>query len=122
VSNLKYLLDENVDDSLRSALHSHWPDMIVWRVGQPAAPRCGTPDPEILVWCETKGFTLVTNNRESMPVHLQEHLAAGRHVPGILTLNPRMTVRETLDELALIWVASDPIQFVDQIIYLPVSA
>jgi hypothetical protein len=121
VNPIKYLLDENVGDTLRKALHSQWPEIVVWRVGQPTAPRRGTLDPDILLWCEAEGFSLVTNNRESMPVHLQDHLAAGRHVPGIFTLNPKMTLRETLNELALIWEASAPSQFADQITYLPIS-
>ena len=121
MSAIKYLLDENVDDDLRQALHSRWPKIVVWRIGQPAAPSYGTLDPEILLWCEANGFSLVTNNRESMPVHLQDHLAAERYIQGIFTLNPKMTLRETLAELALIWGASEPDEYADRITYLPVS-
>jgi len=54
-----------------------------------------------------------------MPVHLQEHLSAGRHAPGIFTLNPNMTMGETADELVLIWGASEAEEYIDQLIYLP---
>ena len=36
-----------------------------------------------------------------MPPHLQNHLAQGRHAPGILVLNPRMSAGETIEELML---------------------
>lgn len=85
----QYLLDENIGESLRKGLHAQYPDIVVWRIGDPAAPPIGTPDPDILLWCEANGFTLVTNNRGSMPGHLRVHLEAGRHFPGMFTLNPK---------------------------------
>ena len=118
----KYLLDEHVGESLRKGLHAHYPDIVVWRIGDPTAPPIGTLDPEILVWCGAHGFSLVTNNRESMPDHLRDHLAAGRHVPGIFTLNPNMSIGETIEELVLIWGAAQPDEFADQINYLPLRS
>jgi len=55
-----------------------------------------------------------------MPGHLQDHLAAGHHIPGIFTLNANMSIGETIEELALIWGASEPDEYADQINYLPV--
>ncbi|MBS1253700.1 MAG: hypothetical protein MAG451_02753 [Anaerolineales bacterium] len=43
-----YLLDENVDPALRTAIHHQWPDVAVWIIGDPSAPKRGTPDPDIL--------------------------------------------------------------------------
>lgn len=57
--------------------------------------------------------------RKSMPVHLTDHLAEGRHVPGIFTLNTNMSIGETLDELILIALASETDEYQDQIAYLP---
>ena len=54
-----------------------------------------------------------------MPVHLRDHLAAGLYVPGIFILNPGMTMGETVDELVLIWEASEPKEYVDLLNYLP---
>lgn len=108
MSAIKFLLDENVNPRFRKALIRRAPNMIVWIVGDPGAPPLQTSDPDILVWCEVHSFTLVTNNRASMPGHLREHLAGGGHVPGIFILNPEMTMGEIVDELVLIWGASEP--------------
>jgi hypothetical protein len=115
----KYLLDENVGESLHKGLHARYPDIVVWRINDPAAPSIETPDPDILLWCETNGFMLVTNNRGSMPDHLRDHLASGHHFPGMITLNRKMSLRETIEELALIWGAANPDEYADQITYLP---
>lgn len=121
MSTIKYLLDEHVNPRLRKALKQQAPDLIVWRIGDAGAPALNSLDPDILRWCEANNFSLVTNNRASMPVHLQDHLAAGRHVPGIFVLNPKMTMGETALELALIWEATEPDEYTDQLRYLPVS-
>lgn len=120
MSEIRYLLDENVNPILRSALLREVPSLTVWQVGLPGAPALGTLDPEILIWCEENGFVLVTNNRKSMPVHLENHLAAARHATGIFILNAEMTVGETINELLLIASASSAEEYKDQIIYLPI--
>ena len=91
-------------------------------MGDPGAPERGTPDPDILVWCEAHNFILVTNNRASMPIHPRAHLDAGRHLPGIFILNPAMSLGETITELALVWGASRPGEFADQIKFLPIDS
>lgn len=70
MSEIKYLLDEHVNPRLRKALKRSAADMVVWRVGDPSALSLSATDQEILFWCEDRRFSLVTNNRESMPVHL----------------------------------------------------
>lgn len=88
-------------------------------VGGADAPPKRTLDPEILCWCEENDVVLVTNNRSTMPVHLAEHLAQGHHIPGILILNPKLSIGETMDELILIADASFDEEYLDQIVNLP---
>jgi hypothetical protein len=122
MSAIKYLLDEHVNPRLQKALRRQSPETVAWCVGDPGAPLLHSLDPEILIWCEAHSFSLVTNNRASMPVHLRNHLAAGRHVPGIFILNLNMSMGETIDELTLIWSVSEAEEYADQLNYLPISA
>lgn len=121
MNDIRYLLDENTDPLFRTELLRREPEMVVWRVDDPGAPPGETSDAVILTWCEENGFILVTNNRKSMPGHLQDHLALGRHSPGILELNPNMGIGETIDELVLIWSASSSDEYQDLLLYLPLS-
>ena len=121
MEQIKYLLDENVTPALRAALLRRCPTMIVKIVGDPDTPKRGTLDPEILIWCELHQFSLVTNNRASMPVHLQNHITSGQHTPGIFVLNPHLTLAQTSEDLAMIWSASTATEYRDQIRYLPLS-
>jgi hypothetical protein len=53
-----------------------------------------------------------------MPIHLRAHLAIGRHVPGILIVPKRLALGELIDALHIVWGASFPNEFRDQIVYL----
>lgn len=121
MNQIRYLLDENVNPRLRRGLLQRSPGITVWQVGDPGAPELGTLDPDILAWCESNGFTLVTNNRASMPVHLHEHVMAERSVPGIFLMSSQLSMGDTIEELVLIWEFSEPGDYRNQIIYLPIS-
>ncbi|MCL1464612.1 DUF5615 family PIN-like protein [Argonema galeatum] len=119
--SLKYLLDENVDPSYKIQLHRRNPDIVMWIVGEPGTPPRGTLDPEILCWCEEHDFVLVTNNRTSMPVHLTDHIAIGRHIPGIFILNPKLSMGQTIEDFIFIAEASFENEYQDRIVNLPVT-
>jgi hypothetical protein len=121
VSAIRYLLDEHMDTALRVQLLRHVPELVVWMIGDPGTPRYGTLDPDILLWCEANGFMFVTRNRKSMPVHLQDHLAAGHHVPGIFVAPPQMTIGSLIDQLLLAWGASEIEEYRDLLRYLPLT-
>ena len=118
MSEIQFLLDENADPDFLTALWQAWPQITVRRIGFRDAPPYGTPDPDILIWCETYQFSLITNNRHTMPPHLHDHLAAGRHVPGIFILNDRMAIGQTVAVLSEIWLSRQPEKYIDQIIFL----
>jgi hypothetical protein len=105
---------------IRKRLNRHEPKIVIWAVGEPGAPALGALDPELLAWIEQHDCLLVTRNRASMPGHLRDHLAAGRHVPGILTSPKEMLAWEVADELQLIWEVMRPGEYLDLIAYLPV--
>jgi hypothetical protein len=116
---LNYLIDENVNPIYPNQIRQREPDILIKVVGEPETPPKSTLDPEILCWCEDNKFVLVTNNRTSMPVHLTDHIALGRHVPGIFILNPNLSVGENLEELILAALASEEDEYQDRLVYLP---
>ena len=78
---IRFLIDENTAHAVADQMLWRQPDIAVLTVGDDIAPPRGTLDPDILIWLEENSYFLVTRNRRSMPGHLRDHLAAGRHVP-----------------------------------------
>ena len=123
-----FLIDENMPPVIAVQVRQHEPRMFsldkntrirALAIGQPEAPSRGTPDPQLLCWIEEHGYLLVTNNRTSMPGHLRDHLATNRHIPGILVAPFPLDIGALIEELILVWGASQPGEYQDQIVYLP---
>ena len=114
----RFLLDENLPPRLQQAVKRRAAEMVVRRVGAPDAPPFQADDPSILSWCDEHYFILVTNNRRSMPVHLRAHLDAGQHVPGILVALDTLPLRQIVDELVLIWGASEMEEYRDLRVFI----
>ncbi|MEH2179002.1 hypothetical protein [Nostoc sp.] len=49
---IRYLLDEHLNPTYRSQLVRRNPELVVRIIGDLDVPPKGTPDPEILIWCE----------------------------------------------------------------------
>jgi hypothetical protein len=54
-----------------------------------------------------------------MPKHFTEHLAANRHVPGVLCVRKSVTMAELINVLYLIWYASDIEEYRDRLLFIP---
>lgn len=119
--HFRFLLDENMSHAVIDALHRLEPSIQITAVGKDDAPSLSTTDPELLVWIAERNYLLVTRNRRSMPQHLQEHLRAGLHVPGILVVTRRMSIGDIARSLHLLWEAGLPHEFQDRIVYLPID-
>ncbi len=63
MSEIRYLLDENVNPILRAELLRREPNLKVWQIGMLGCPDYGTLDPEILIWCDF--FKLSITNFEN---------------------------------------------------------
>ena len=70
---VRFLLDENLSKQIKFAVLQLNPSVDIVCVGDPNAPTFGTLDPEILNYTEKSQRILVTDNRKSMPGHLQTH-------------------------------------------------
>lgn len=104
---VRFLLDENVDPDVRDALRRVRPEIPISCVGDPGRPPKGTPDPDLLIFCESAGELRVTNNRTSMPGHVGDHFAAGRQHWGILQIRPKTVLTDFVQDLILIWDTTD---------------
>ena len=116
---VRFLLDENLSGRLKLALLRLEPDIDIVRVGEPHAPASGTLDPDILVYVEATQRLLVTDNRRSMPAHLELHWQQGRQIWGLLWVRPNTSIGQLAQALQLIWSASEAEEWINQLDWIP---
>lgn len=120
---IRFLLDEDTPGILLRAIRRHnltfSQRVECARVGEPGAPPTGTPDPDNLIWCEENGHILLSGDRRTLVTHFHEHLAAGRHSPGVLLLRPNWVLQRVIETLTVIVTAGVPDDFRDQVQYIP---
>jgi hypothetical protein len=120
---LRFVLDENQRGSLRRAVVRHnllgvYPVDVV-RVGDPQDLPLGSTDPEILVRCEHEDRILVSFDHSTLAGHLEAHLQAGRHSPGIFMLRRSSRLSQVMTHLALAAHVSAAWEWADRIEYIP---
>jgi hypothetical protein len=116
---IRFLLDENLPPKLKSALLRLNPKIDIMRVGEENIPTLGTLDPEILIYLEMSKRLLITDNRKSMPSHLDDHWSSGRHTWGLFWLRPNLPLSKAAEELNLIWEVSEAEEWIDKIGWIP---
>lgn len=121
---LVFLFDENLGSELQGMVIRHnrvQPAyaMNALQVGDGAAPPKGTTDSELLVWCQENNRLLVTWDKRSMPGHLADHLASGRHSPGVFLVRPIVKISELVIFLATVAYASDADEWRDRCVWIP---
>lgn len=122
MTQVAFLLDEHIDPDVIDAVRRVEPSIQVRLVGwDDDVPQKQTPDPDLLVFAEREQAALVTFDKTTMPGHVTDHLAAGRHTWGVFIfpngkdLSPGRIAAESV----LVWSASERDEWVDRTEYLP---
>jgi hypothetical protein len=120
---LRYLLDENVREILWRAIQRRNIREIspvdVVRVGDVSGLALGSPDAEILLWAEGADRILISRDSRSLGKVLCEHLAVGRHCPGIFLVRRQVRTQSILDFIFEAANSSNPSEWQDRIEYIP---
>ena len=70
----RFLLDEHIDHSIQRQLRRIDPQVDVIAIGDSSSPPVGTSDSDILLWMESSGYILITENRSTIPGHFNGSL------------------------------------------------
>lgn len=79
----------------------------------------GVPDPEVLALASRMGRILVCSDLTTMPGHFGEFLAGGGRCPGVFLVKQTERLADVIESLVMIWAASDPREWENRIVYVP---
>ena len=78
----------------------------------------GISDPDVLAHAAQEGRILVSHDRKTMPRHFAAFIAATTS-PGLMIVSQNADVRLVIDELIMIWAASEAEEWINSIITIP---
>jgi hypothetical protein len=78
----------------------------------------GLGDPEVLHIAADSGRILVSQDRRTMPLHFTRYVAKVQS-PGVILLREAIPVSIAIEELALIWHASEAEEWINRLVWIP---
>jgi hypothetical protein len=114
---LRLLSDEDVPGDIVRALRRRHPGLDVVRVQEVGL--AGVPDPDVLEWAAQEGRQVFTRDRSTMTAHAYDRVAGKLAMPGLFVIPERMPIGQAVTELETIALASDPDDWRDLVIFLP---
>jgi hypothetical protein len=79
----------------------------------------GVSDEEVLAIAALDGRVLVSHDRNTMPAHFIEFIAR-RDSPGLILIEQRLPIGDAIDDLLLIWEASDAEEWANRLEFIPI--
>jgi hypothetical protein len=78
----------------------------------------GRPDPEVLALAASEGRVLVSHDRQTMPGHFKRFIEI-QSSPGLVIVSQGLDIGRTIEELLLVWAASEADEWTNVTIFLP---
>ena len=85
-------------------------------------PRRGlrrVPDPEVLAFAAADDRILVSHDFRIMPLYFAEFLMARESSPGVSLVGQHSPISDVIEELLLIWAATEPSEWRNLIVKIP---
>jgi predicted nuclease of predicted toxin-antitoxin system len=121
--SLAFLLDENLPMRVVRAIQRFnlTADMPIdaLRVGDVSELPLGADDQTVLLWAESAGRILVSEDKHTLPDHLDVHLAMGRHCPGVFLVRPGIGLLDVVEFLSLVAHLTEPFEWRDRVSFIP---
>ena len=78
-----------------------------------------SPDPTVLEFAAVHGYLLVSHDASSMPAHAHRRMTAGKSVRGLFIARQIQSIGPVIEDLVMIWSASEAEEWRDQVVFLP---
>lgn len=116
---VRFLADADFNYAIVKGCRRHEPTLDFLSANE--AKLQGVPDPAVLAFAAEQNRILVTHDLQTMPRHFGEFLMGRQSSPGVFLVSQYAAIGEVIDELVLIWSASDAEEWKNRIVRVPLS-
>lgn len=117
MSRLRFLADHDLNEQIVTGVLRREPLVEFVRVRDIGYNQ--RPDAEVLEYATSEGHVIVSHDVNTMPAAAYERLANGADVSGLLMVRQTDPVAQIIEDLLLIWSASEAEEWRGQVQFLP---
>jgi predicted nuclease of predicted toxin-antitoxin system len=114
---LRFQADADLDGRVLRGVRRTAPEVDMRSAAE--AGLAGLDDSEVLRLAAEEGRVLVSQDRRTMPGHFRRFVASGASSPGVVLLREGISIGMAIEELTLIWAASDAGEWVNRLLWIP---
>jgi predicted nuclease of predicted toxin-antitoxin system len=113
---VRFQADADLDGRILRGLRRSVPEIDIWTAADSGLS--GLEDPEVLRLATESGRILVSQDRRTMPGHFARYTVR-RKSPGVILLREAVSISTAIEELVLIWAASEAEEWVNRLVWIP---
>jgi predicted nuclease of predicted toxin-antitoxin system len=114
---IRFLLDENFNGKIARGLRARNQEIDMIRVQDTEI--YGADDAKVLEWATREGRILLTHDIETMTKYASERISQGLPMSGVILVRDILPIAQVIDDLLVIWGASEPSEWENRIDFLP---
>lgn len=112
----RFQADENLNAKIIAGLLRREPSLDFQTAK--AAKLVGLPDPEVLSVAARENRILVSHDQESLPDHFSRFIEKSTSA-GLLIVSQKLDIGDSIEQILLVWTASEAEEWINRIGYLP---
>jgi predicted nuclease of predicted toxin-antitoxin system len=114
--SIRFQADADLNEDIVSGVRRREP-LIDFQTADEARLR-GIDDPLVLAYAAREGRILVSHDRNTMPGHFATFILTETS-PGLFIISQKTDVRVAIEELIMIWVASEAEEWINTVLTVP---
>lgn len=117
MSRLRFLADHDLNEHIVTGLKRLDAGIVFVRVREVGL--ADASDHDVLTYAAAEAMTVVWHDVNTMPSAASAVIGEGMTFPGLFLVRQTVPVRTVIDTLLLVWLASDPAEWTNQVVFLP---
>ncbi len=114
---LRLAVDENFNNDILRGLLRRKRELDAVRVQDVGLS--GADDRTVLAWAATEDRLLLTHDAATITFYVDERIAAGLHMPGVIVVGRTVSIGQAVDDILLLVELSLEGEWEGQVLYLP---
>lgn len=114
---LKFLADENFDNTILRGLFRRNPTLDIVRVQDVGLS--GKDDPTVLEWAAQEGRVLLTHDVATITRYAYDRVREDRAMPGVIEISTDAPIRRVIEDVLVLVECSQEGELEGQVQYLP---